>query len=311
MPRAAKSSPASPLPPPGPGWVRKTLFQPRVLIALAIAGAALLLAPYVRQWLPVLEQLPEYRFETAEMQVSTPHRWVPRRLVQHLVDDHRLPAEFSLLEPGVAERVAAALAADPWIKQVRSVRVSRAGIAADLEYRVPVLMVETRTGMYPVDRDGTLLPPLDFAVSDLHRFPRLRNIATTPAGPAGSAWGDVAVVGGARLAEVLAPDGDLSLYWERFQLEAIEAPERTAATVKLEDLSYELVTRGRSRIVWGRAPGADDLEPTVAQKIGRLEDFLDRHGGFETHGSPNRIDIRLFDTTEVSSLAGPRGARLQ
>src|SRR5690349_10051263 len=123
MPRAAKSAPPPPPPPPpGPGWVRKTLFQPRVLIALALVGAALLLTPYVRQWLPVLEQQPEYRFETAQIQVSAPNRWVPRSFVKQLVDDGRLPSHLSLLEKGLADRVAAGLTTYPWIREVDAVR---------------------------------------------------------------------------------------------------------------------------------------------------------------------------------------------
>lgn len=310
MPRAAKSAPPpASASPPGPGWVRKTLFQPRVLIALAMVGAAFLLTPYVRQWLPILEQQPEYRFETAQLQVSAPNRWVPRSFVKQLVDEGRLPSHFSLLEKGLADRVAAGLAGYPWVKEVDAVRVSRGGITAELKYRVPVLMIETRTGIYPVDRDSILLPPRDFAASDLQRFPKLANVPTTPAGPAGTEWGDPIVLGAARLAEFLAPDGDLSIYWERFQLESIEASERTAATVTLQDVVYELVTRGRSRIIWGRAPGADDLEPTVAQKLGRLESYFTGHGGFESQGSPNRIDIRNFDTIEVSRLEAGAGRR--
>jgi hypothetical protein len=286
-----------------PGWLRKTLFQPRVLIALAIVGAAFLLAPYVRQRLPILEELPEYQFEVARTRTTAPHRWVPRGFIQQLVEEGRLPAEVSLLEEGLAQRIAGVLEDYPWVKRVESLRVARSGIIAELVYRLPVLMIETRTGLYPVDRDGTLLPPMDFSVSDLHRFPLLRGAATTPSGPAGTDWGDPVVLGAARLAEVLAPEGDLSKYWDRFQLEAIEAPPRVSGTVKLEEVAYELVTRGRSRIVWGRAPGADDLEPTAAQKLGRLETYFSSHGGFETQGTPNRIDIRQFETIEVSSLA--------
>lgn len=306
---SAPPPPPPPAPAPGPGWVRKTLFQPRVLIALAIVGAALLLTPYVRQWLPILDELPEYRFDATRLQVSAPNRWVPRGFVKQLVDEGRLPAEVSLLEPELAERVAAALSANPWVKEVAAVRVTRGGIAADLKYRVPVLMVETRTGMYPVDRDSRLLPPRDFAVTDLQRFPKLVNVPTTPAGPAGTEWGDAVVLGAARLAEHLAPDGDLSIYWERFQLVSIEVPARTGAPMTLNDVVYELVTRGRSRIIWGRAPGADDLEPTVAQKLGRLDNYHSSHGGFESQGSPNRIDIRGFETIGVSELEPVRRRR--
>jgi hypothetical protein len=127
---------------------------------------------------------------------------------------------------------------------------------------------------------------------------------TQPAGPAGVAWGDIVVVGGARLADRIAPGHDLTRYWDRYQLEAIEAPRRGKTDADLADLTYELMTRGGSRIVWGRPPGGDELEPPPSQKLARLDEYLSRYGNFEAPHGPYRIDIRHFEVIEVGTLSG-------
>jgi hypothetical protein len=70
-------------------------------------------------------------------------------------------------------------------------------------------------------------------------------------------------------------------------------------------LKTSLVTSGGSRILWGRAPGDDDLEPSVAQKISRLENYIAGHGPLDGAEGRRQIDIRPFDTIEVISLDRP------
>jgi hypothetical protein len=283
---------------------RLAWYRPRVLILLAIVAGAVVLSPYARDWLPDLSALAEYQVDARSIQVTPPNRWVPDDLAGQVIRQAELPEQLSLLDDGLAEKLAAAFADHPWVARVVQVRTSReTGISVDLEYRTPVLMVETGRGAYPVDVEGVLLPPADFSVAEARRFPHLRNVKSQPAGPAGVPWGDVIVVGAARLATTLAPGQDLSRYWDRFQLEAIEAPVPGQAEPQLAELNYELVTRGGSRIVWGRPPGGDELEPPPAQKLGRLEQYLSRYGSFEAPDGPYRIDIRHFEVIEVGSLS--------
>ena len=285
------------------GRLARWVYRPRVLLLLAAIGAVFLLKPYVSRWLPDLANKAVYRYTMTEMRLTPPNRWVPADLVREVIESAGLPDEYSLLDEGVVSEVAAALDQHPWVAEVVEVRLSReTGIEAELEYRIPVLMVETPRGVYPVDRESVLLPPTDFAVADVKRFPLLRQTASMPAGSSGEPWGDQVVLGAARLASELAPDQQMSEYWDRFELTAIEAPGNRSDDVPLEEVSYELVTSGGSRIVWGCPPGADHLEPTVQQKLARLEDYLATHGGFESARGPNRIDIRQFDTIEVISL---------
>lgn len=277
-------------------------------MALLIGGVYLY--PSLRAWLPDLDSQPEYRFRTSDLRTNAPHRWVPANLTERVLSDAGVPEEVSLLDESLAPRIAAAFAAQPWVAGVETVRISRHhGIEVRLTYRVPVLMVETQGGggMYPVDRDGILLPPADFTPDDIAEFPKLRGIESPPTGGSGSAWGNPVVLAGARLAEVLTPDGDLERYWRRFQLSAIEPAQEEAGV----PVTFELATAAGSRIIWGRPPGEDELEPSVEQKLGRLESYFAGQGGSDSPQSRRRIDIRHFDAIEVISLEGAQGGRLQ
>ncbi len=291
------------------GKSRFAWYRPRVLLLAAVGVGTVVLAPYARNWLPDPGTQPEYQFPSRDIRVTPPNRWVPRDLVAQVVRQAGLPEQLSVLDEELVARLAAAFGEHPWVARVVRVRVSRdEGIFADLEYREPVLMVDTARGAYAVDINGVLLPPADFSAAEVGRFPHLRNVMTQPAGPAGVAWGDLAVVGGARLADRIAPGHDLGRYWDRFQLEAIDAPRRAGAEADLADLTYELLTRGGSRIVWGRPPGGDELEPPPSQKLARLDQYLSRYGSFEAPHGPYRIDIRHFEVIEVGALteAAPR-----
>jgi hypothetical protein len=184
----------------------------------------------------------------------------------------------------------------------KSIRPSRlagpARLEVELSYRQPVAMVEVKLGMYPVDALGTLLPPADFSVADTKRYPVIRNVSSTPQGPAGTHWGDECVVAAARLAAILGP------HWKRFDLEAIRAPRREQAKVEPDDLVFELATQGGSTILWGRAPGTDhpgELSPE--QKIGRLEKYLADFGSFDQPHGPYEIDIRHWQEISRRPLA--------
>ena len=282
---------------------RKALFRPGPLALLALITSAWFVRPHIVRWSQSLQDYPDYQINMRDTQVTVPNRWVPVDLVDQVVESSDLPEQSSLLEADLLPRVSDAFSNHPWVQSVVSVHADRAeGLRVELEYRRPVAMIETARGLYPVDIHGVLLPPADFSVSDTNRLPLVANVKTTPQGPAGTDWGDPAVVAAARLADVLAPEGDLFAYWDRYSLQAIVAPVRRTGTPSLEDLDYELLTLGGSIIVWGQVPGADDLEPPVAQKLGRLDEYLATYGSFERPRGPSRIDIREYDVISLESL---------
>lgn len=278
------------LPPPEPSLlsrVCRAVFRPSLLIVLALGASAWFLAPRLQRYLPDLSSRPEYRLHFGEIEVTEPPYWVPPDLLHQVREKAGLPEELSLLDPTLTETVAKAFARHPWIAEVVQVRKSYPPrVRVEVRYRRPVAMVRVKAGLYPVDEHGILLPPTDFSPADAQRYPLIQNITSTPRGAAGVTWGDLTVLGAARLADAL---GD---QWKNLQLTAVLAPTPTKAKIEIDDLQYELVTTGGSRIVWGRVPGSTHPgELTAAQKIGRLQKYLSDFGSFDQPHGPYLIDI--------------------
>jgi hypothetical protein len=63
----------------------------------------------------------------------------------------------------------------------------------------------------------------------------------------------------------LTSGSDHETPWQRYGLQAIVIRSRPGPVANVEDVVYGLTTREGSQIVWGHAPGADALEPTIEQ----------------------------------------------
>ncbi|MCA8999405.1 MAG: hypothetical protein KDA80_20590, partial [Planctomycetaceae bacterium] len=282
---------------------RNWFFRPWALLGGIVTVTTIVLAPSVPLLLPHIEELPEYQFEMADIEVNAPNRWVPQTILDDSLREAHLPKRVSLLKNDLCRDVALALEAHPWVQKVESVQITgKPALRASLVYRHPVAFVDTSVGLYPVDEHGVVLPPQDFSLRQIDQLPHIRGVVSQPLGGTGAAWGDTTVQAAANLAALLAPDGDLSTYWQRFDLVAIIAPEIDNLAPQPEDLVFELETNGGSRIIWGQPPGTDQLEPSVDQKLARLEQYLLRFGSFDAPNGPYRIDIRLFDSISLQPL---------
>lgn len=299
--KAKKSSAPAGAPRSRLAWLKQRLFRPAPLIMLATVVSAAVLAPYVPWLLPDLSKQGEYQFPLAEAEVTPPAGWVPVSLPKEIAEAAELPEVVSLLDRDLCRRVGEAWQRNPWVREVHAVRITnRPGLSIEVTYRTPAALVEVPDGLYPIDGEGVLLPPVDFSMSDAARLPHIRGAATLPEGSAGRAWGDEVIHAAARLAVVLTPEQDLDLYWKRFRFAAIVVPS-LPADVPASEAILEIETLDGSRIVWGKAPGADSLEPSVEQKLARL-DYLDRFGTLKGLPQPQRIDIRLFDGISLQPL---------
>lgn len=288
--------------------VRRGVFQPATLWWLACALLAVVFLPYLPWMTPDLSARPEYQIDWNAVLVTPAPRGVPDRIVTDVRATAQLPDHLSLLQPGLAKQLATAFAGHPWVERVDRVEVKRQRrIDVDLTYRRVTLVVETSRGFYPVDAHSVLLPPNDFAPEDVSRLPVCRNIKTLPQGAAGEQWGDMVVECATRIAASLAPNGDTEKHWKRLGLVAIVAPVPRTADPIPEDLSFDIVTRGGSVIRWGRAPGADALEPSVEQKLARLGQVVQNQGSLDAPGGPFKIDIR-HDVVSMQALDDTRGA---
>lgn len=273
-------------------------FRPKLLVAVSLIATAFVCAPILRERLPDLNARDEYRVEWDDFELVDRPDWVPSNLVEQVMRGAEMPGQLSLLDTDLTEQVAKAFHQHPWIERVEQVRKRfPAAVEVKLRYRRPVAMVRVKQGLYPIDARAVLLPPDDFSVTDTKRFPLIVNVASLPQGPAGVAWGDVAVTGAGRLAESLVP-GDVSeSYWQEFHLQAIRIPDGTQAESKLEEILYELLTEEGSVIVWGRAPGTGHpAEVPVEKKVARLRKYLAQYGRFDYPRGPYLIDVHHLDS---------------
>jgi hypothetical protein len=263
------------------------LLRPAMLLAV-VGGVSLYIAgPVAWRWLPDLTRRPEYRLKADEIRFTDQPSWVPPSFLHDVIREGALPEELSLLDERLVDQVAAAFQKDAWVERVVSVRKDLTRrVTVTLDYRKPVAFVVTETEHYPIDKNAVLLPPPDFPPGS-DELPVIRNAHSTPQGAAGTAWGDRIVEGAASLAEILGPS------WKKLQLASIQIPDASSGRGGPDETIYELRTVGGSHIIWGRAPGSDHPgELTPQQKIGRLEDYATRNGGFSDDHGPYEIDIR-------------------
>ena len=273
-------------------------FRPKPLVITALIASAWVLLPLALRHLPRLEDRPEYQVGVEQISLNPPPRWIPPDLVTQVLDRAGFNGTESLLDDTLSERIAAAFYTHPWIENVRSVRKSfPARLNVEVVYREPVAMVKGVDGYYPIDRHGILLPPADFSIADIERYPVIERVSSVPVGNLGEPWGDPAVEGAAELAAVLnKQDTEQESWWKRLDVQSILVPRRVALSEAGDQLEYQLLTHGGSQILWGRAPGTNHPgELTVAQKLQRLSDYQRDFGGFDDAHGPYEIDIRPWN----------------
>ena len=288
--------------PPG---VLRSLFRPGLLVCFALAAVATVFGPRLARSLPDVSQREEYLFKTREIEINPPPHWVPQELVEQVIEQSKLPESVSLLDDRLTKTIAEAFGQHPWVESVERVAKSLPSrVSVELAYRRPVAMVQVKQGFYPIDAQGILLPPRDFSIADTQRYPMIVNVTTLPSGAAGTSWGDAGIIGSAQLAAVLTP------HWKEFNLVTIENPVPKTGQSASDDGVYHLYTRGGSRIVWGRAPGSGHPgELTAEQKIGRMEEYVARFGGFDQPNGPYEIDIRHWQEITRVPLTAKGGIR--
>lgn len=262
-----------------------------LLLALSCLVAAAVFLPKITWVLPDLRQSSQYRFEPSQIVVTPPPHWVPHDVVEQVVKRAALPSEMSLLDADVTKRIAAAFERHPWVKGNVRVRTSiPARVEVDVEYREPVAMVSVsngpKSGFFPIDIDAVVLPGADFPPSEVAKYPVIENVSVGPPGKAGTDWGDVRIVGAARLAVLLKPN------WKEFGLKSVRVPSDQESKGAVDELNYQLLTTGGSRIVWGRAPGSRHPgELPAEKKIDRMKFYRRHHGSFDSSHGPFEFDI--------------------
>jgi hypothetical protein len=277
------------------GW-SKTLVIGAILVGiLVIAGFAI--GKFVRE--KVLSN-DEYRLTAEKIQISPwpPPAYVkpdPRREVfDHLQQQNQLQHQgsISIMEENLAERITAAFEQNPWIAKVRGpiFKEYPATIKVEVEYRVPVMMVEVAGNVYAVDAKGISLPTRDcFTTPEMAAYPRLIGVDMPPTAAVGTRWGDSRVLGAAEIAATLLPNWQ-KLHLKRIVPLPISTPKPGVAAGSMQspcfaEYQFELIARGiegEKHILWGKSPfdkNSSDFSP--AEKAKKLEDLSKEFGSLE------------------------------
>jgi hypothetical protein len=297
-----KKKPAAVFPPVMP-LVRLLSGRGRgvVLVLLTVAGFFWL---WHAAWQEVGEDLllsEQYWVTQEQVEITPPAEWIHDDVRAKAFQDASLDGPLSLMDEDLVPRVADAFSMHPWVARVR--RVTKhypARVRVELDYRRPVLMVQVPGGLFPVDVEGVLLPTGDnFTPLEAQRdYARLVGIDTVPMAPVGMRWGDARVL---ESAEIAATFGAA---WQKLNLDRI-VPSTMVEVGVGGDYTYELLTKGGTRIRWGRAPGAElaeNGEMPAVEKVAWLVEYQRENSTLEGREGPQVLDLGA--TRSASRSAG-------
>jgi hypothetical protein len=176
--------------------MRKWLLQALALVLLVGLSLGGVIAVGRLAHVDLREQR-RYQLDFADISCEPP----PGLSRAHFLDEVQyltsFPGTLDLLDPNLAERLAAGFGRHPWVARVERVEVVPPRLVRlTLAYRKPVLAVPLHGQVRVVDGRGVLLPK----AASADGLPVYVGTAPPPAGPAGSRWGDAAVEAAARAA---------------------------------------------------------------------------------------------------------------
>ena len=250
----------------------------------------------------------DYHVNPQDIVISPLPAWIHTDVKREVIRDASLEGSLSVLEEDLTKRVANAFSLHPWVAKVH--RVSKhhpARVEVQLTYRQPVAMIEVSGGLLAVDVEGMLLPSEDFSPAEAKKYPRIARIESHPAGPVGTSWGDVNVVGGAQIAAALGPR------WQTFKFYRILAPRLTGALgaglptpPDVDRYTFELSTHAGTRIIWGRPPGSEPTgEAPAPAKIQLLDQIVAQSGSLDGPSGAQLIDLRSGNADLMRTAVQP------
>jgi len=242
---------------------------------------------------PTVAQHSQYRLSADGIRITPPPPWIRSDIKAQVLRDTGLVGSISVMDDwgALTRRVKDAFEFHPWVASV--VRITRrlpSSLEVELAYRRPVAAVESsdRDGVVylPIDQHAIRLPESDLTEAERLYLPRVSGVTGRPL--VGDQWTDSRVVGGAKLAVALAD------VWQQLHLVEILSSARTPSRDEAQGYTFELVTSGGTRIVWGAAPGQESLtgESPFELKRQRILDYAAQHGQLESIDGPKSLDVR-------------------
>jgi hypothetical protein len=289
---SSKKKPPKPVASAGPRrFIRLRLRVWGCLAALAVCGVV---GHFVwRHYAPVVARHPQYQLTADNVQISRPPAWIRCDVKAEILRDAGVTGTFSLLEDwdALCRRLTDASRFHPWVASVGPIhRRLPSTLEIELEYRQPVAAVESTdssgVAFLPIDIQAVRLPEADIGEIDLRYLPRITGIAGRPL--LGDTWRDERVTGGAKLAAALTD------VWQQLRLVGIVPSSGLESHGGEKFYTFEIITSGGTRIVWGAAPGQEALagESTGDVKRQRLLDFAAQNGRLDSIDGPALVDVR-------------------
>lgn len=226
-----------------------------------------------------------YGVKKENIHITPAPPWIKTSVVDEVYEGRSL-STLSLLESQTAAKIARAFDAHPWVRKTQRVeKLAGVQIMVNVEYRVPVAMVacvstkvdeatgeqQTKQSFLPVDSEGFLLPTKDFSQNDVPQFIWVyaKGIKSADERRVGTPIGDSQIEEAVRLCKIL------TRYREALHIERVNVYSTTQVGKSKWILEIEIGTGDPQspgpRIVWGHAPGLEELsEPTAEQKLKRL-----------------------------------------
>lgn len=287
------------------------LFNPTFLLILVTAATVVIANQLWEQHRSIIVDLENFRLTEEKLKINDPPPWGERNLNEWLLSELSADQAATLLEPSLIKQTLSVFKQVGWVEDVKKIEKTRAGLDIELQYRIPVAVVELDRNnvkawplkkpprLFPVDRSGMIMPDelaIDIPLLRLTIFEpgRFTHLDTwTP-------WPDERILEGCRIADFFAQ------HWRSLGLYRI-------TTLRLPDqpfdaeVPFELWTdrAAATKIVWGNPPGKEAPgEAKAEQKLQLLFELQAKYGPLNQLPAV-KIDIRTGTPVTLSGqIAG-------
>ncbi|HEX5472915.1 MAG TPA: hypothetical protein VFW73_13570, partial [Lacipirellulaceae bacterium] len=269
-------------------------IRPRVWACLALIVGLGVGAHFLwKREAPNVARDPNYLLSAESIHISQPPRWIRSDIKAQVLRDSGLIGTVSVLDDwdSLSQHIKTAFELNPWVESV--VRITRrlpSSLEIELKYRRPVAAVESSdtSGVtyLPIDEHAVRLPENDLTETERRYLPRISGISGRPL--VGDVWNDPRVIGGAKLAAQLFD------VWQKLRLVEILSNSESTTRDGKQLCSFELVTSGGTRIIWGTTPGMENAtgESSFNAKRERLLNYAAQYGKLESIDGPATLDVR-------------------
>ncbi len=257
----------------------------KVLIAALVVAGGWMLVELARYH---AVRMPDFQVSSSNLTIVAKPDWVKGPIERQLREVPGGESRISLLDGQATNKVAVDLAANPWVKEVKSVvREFPDRIRAKVELREPAAYILLNSRYYLVDAAGVRLPGV--YTSPAEAGPSVPLVVYVRSMPPleGAAWKDPAVIEGAKLAAFLRK------YDEVVKAAGVSAIDTSNIGGRRTPREPEitLLTTDQTKIIWGRGIGAPvGRELAPESKIASLKEVLRREGGLR---EKEYVDLRF------------------